>query len=87
MNDLNQMFFQECDDLLEQLSSGLNDLEAGAGDEETVNSMFRAVHSMKGGAGAFGWINSSPSPTRSRTCSTTSAANGWWWATMSSTCC
>ena len=54
MNDLNQMFFQECDDLLEQLSSGLNDLEAGAGDEETVNSMFRAVHSMKGGAGAFG---------------------------------
>ncbi|KRS11645.1 hypothetical protein XM53_15335 [Roseovarius atlanticus] len=54
MNDLNQMFFQECDDLLEQLSSGLNELEAGAGDDETVNSMFRAVHSMKGGAGAFG---------------------------------
>ncbi|WP_306128043.1 chemotaxis protein CheA [Roseovarius sp. MMSF_3350] len=54
MNDLNQMFFQECDDLLEQLSSGLNDLEAGTGDAETVNSMFRAVHSMKGGAGAFG---------------------------------
>ncbi|MFN3208595.1 MAG: chemotaxis protein CheA [Roseovarius sp.] len=54
MNDLNQMFFQECDDLLEQLSSGLSDLENGAGDDETVNSMFRAVHSMKGGAGAFG---------------------------------
>lgn len=54
MNDLNQMFFQECDDLLEQLSAGLNDLEAGAGDDETINSMFRAVHSMKGGAGAFG---------------------------------
>lgn len=54
MNDLNQMFFQECDDLLEQLSTGLNDLEAGAGDEETINSMFRAVHSIKGGAGAFG---------------------------------
>ncbi|PWE30556.1 chemotaxis protein CheA [Maritimibacter sp. 55A14] len=54
MNDLNDMFFQECDDLLEGLSSGLDDLENGSGDEETVNSMFRAVHSIKGGAGAFG---------------------------------
>lgn len=54
MNDLNDMFFQECDDLLEGLSSGLNNLEDGGGDAETVNSMFRAVHSIKGGAGAFG---------------------------------
>ena len=54
MNDLNEMFFQECDDLLEGLSLGLTDLENGSGDDETVNSMFRAVHSIKGGAGAFG---------------------------------
>ncbi|WP_051202805.1 chemotaxis protein CheA [Sediminimonas qiaohouensis] len=54
MNDLNEMFFQECDDLLEGLSSGLNELENGSNDEEIVNSMFRAVHSIKGGAGAFG---------------------------------
>lgn len=53
MADLNEMFFQECDDLLEGLSAGLIDLESGAGDAETVNSMFRAVHSIKGGAGAF----------------------------------
>lgn len=54
MNDLLDMFFQECDDLLEGLTSGLNDLENGSDDPETVNSMFRSVHSIKGGAGAFG---------------------------------
>ncbi len=54
MTDLNDMFFQECDDLLEGLSSGLNDLENGSDDDEIINSMFRAVHSIKGGAGAFG---------------------------------
>lgn len=54
MNDLLDTFFQECDDLLEGLTSGLNDLENGSGDDETVNAMFRSVHSIKGGAGAFG---------------------------------
>lgn len=54
MNDLQDMFFQECDELLESLATGTDMLEAGASDVETVNSMFRAVHSIKGGAGAFG---------------------------------
>lgn len=54
MSDLNDMFFQECDDLLEALSTGLTELESGQGDDEVVNGMFRAVHSIKGGAGAFG---------------------------------
>jgi len=47
-------FFQECDELLGDLEAGLLTLETGAGDEETVNAVFRAVHSVKGGAGAFG---------------------------------
>ncbi len=47
-------FFQECDELLGDLEGGLLTLEAGGGDEETVNAVFRAVHSVKGGAGAFG---------------------------------
>lgn len=54
MNDLRDLFFQECDDLVESLSAGLGDLENGARDAETINAMFRAVHSIKGGAGAFG---------------------------------
>jgi two-component system chemotaxis sensor kinase CheA len=47
-------FFQECDELLADLETGLLELEGGGGDMETVNAVFRAVHSVKGGAGAFG---------------------------------
>lgn len=54
MSDLRDTFFEECDDLLEALSSGLCDLEGGSDDTEIINAMFRAVHSIKGGAGAFG---------------------------------
>lgn len=47
-------FFQECEELLGELEAGLLALQAGEGDDETVNAVFRAVHSVKGGAGAFG---------------------------------
>ena len=47
-------FFQECEELLADLEGGLLAMEEGAGDSETVNAVFRAVHSIKGGAGAFG---------------------------------
>lgn len=46
-------FFQECEDLLEVVETGLSDLDSGSRDEETINAIFRAVHSIKGGAGAF----------------------------------
>jgi len=48
------VFFQECDELLGDLEAGLLAIESGAADGETVNAVFRAVHSVKGGAGAFG---------------------------------
>ncbi len=54
MSDLRDMFFEECDDLLEVLSTGLEDLQNENSDAETINAMFRSVHSIKGGAGAFG---------------------------------
>lgn len=47
-------FFQECEELLADLEGGLLAMQEGAGDLETVNAVFRAVHSIKGGAGAFG---------------------------------
>ncbi|PIB94029.1 chemotaxis protein CheA [Caulobacter sp. FWC2] len=47
-------FFQECEELLADLEGGLLAMQEGAGDSETVNAVFRAVHSIKGGAGAFG---------------------------------
>ncbi|WP_368187480.1 chemotaxis protein CheA [Aestuariibius sp. HNIBRBA575] len=53
MNELRESFFQECDDLMEVLTDGLEALDDGNHDDETINAMFRAVHSIKGGAGAF----------------------------------
>jgi two-component system, chemotaxis family, sensor kinase CheA len=47
-------FFQECEEQLAELEAGLLALDNGEGDAETVNAVFRAVHSVKGGAGAFG---------------------------------
>jgi len=53
MESIKQTFFLECEDLLSELESGLIELNDGGGDKETVNAVFRAVHSIKGGAGAF----------------------------------
>jgi two-component system chemotaxis sensor kinase CheA len=54
MDAIRKTFFLECEDLLEALLEGLDALSAGTGDTDTVHSVFRAVHSIKGGAGAFG---------------------------------
>jgi two-component system chemotaxis sensor kinase CheA len=55
MAAIKQTFFQECEEQLVELESGLLKLEEGDYDAETVNAVFRAVHSIKGGAGAFGF--------------------------------
>ena len=54
LEEIKATFFQECDELLGDLESGLLSMQDGTGDAETVNAVFRAVHSIKGGAGAFG---------------------------------
>lgn len=53
-NSIRDIFFQECEDLSDALTDGLNDIADGTGDNETVNAVFRAVHSIKGSGGAFG---------------------------------
>jgi two-component system, chemotaxis family, sensor kinase CheA len=50
---IKQTFFQECEEQLGELESGLLAIQDGDSDPETVNAVFRAVHSIKGGAGAF----------------------------------
>lgn len=47
-------FFIECEELHESLVDALQILADGESDVETINVAFRAVHSIKGGAGAFG---------------------------------
>ncbi|MDB5448137.1 MAG: CheA signal transduction histidine kinase [Phenylobacterium sp.] len=54
MAEIKATFFQECEEQLAELESGLLAMEGGDTDSETVNAVFRAVHSVKGGAGAFG---------------------------------
>lgn len=54
MEAIKATFFQECDELLVDLEGGLLAMQGGDTDSETVNAVFRAVHSVKGGAGAFG---------------------------------
>ena len=53
MAAIRQTFFQECEEQLAELESGLTSMDGGASDTETVNAVFRAVHSIKGSAGIF----------------------------------
>ncbi|MEO1577580.1 MAG: chemotaxis protein CheA [Pseudomonadota bacterium] len=53
MAEIKASFFVECEELLEALQDGLQAMDDGATDTETINVVFRAVHSIKGGAGAF----------------------------------
>jgi two-component system chemotaxis sensor kinase CheA len=54
MEAIKATFFQECEEQLAELEEGLLHLQQDETDTETVNAVFRAVHSIKGGAGAFG---------------------------------
>lgn len=52
-NSIRDTFFEECEELLEALVEGLSQMEEAPEDMEVVNAVFRSVHSIKGGAGAF----------------------------------
>ena len=54
MQEIMASFFVECEELLEALVDALQTMADGESDDETINVAFRAVHSIKGGAGAFG---------------------------------
>ncbi|WP_028770953.1 chemotaxis protein CheA [Silanimonas lenta] len=57
-NDLKRFhatFFEESREGLEAMETGLLDLEAGRGSADTINSVFRAAHSIKGGSATFGF--------------------------------
>ncbi|WP_299929998.1 chemotaxis protein CheA [uncultured Pelagimonas sp.] len=53
MNSIRNTFFEECEELLEALVEGLAQMEETSDDMEVINAVFRSVHSIKGGAGAF----------------------------------
>ena len=54
MQEIMASFFVECEELHEALLDALQSMADGDHDDEVINVAFRAVHSIKGGAGAFG---------------------------------
>src|SRR5689334_6936031 len=52
---LKQTFFDECSDLLQQIETSLTEIRERSSTDDTINAVFRAVHSIKGGAGIFGF--------------------------------
>ena len=54
LDEIQQIFFQECEEALIAIESCFGLCRAGQHDGETINTIFRGVHSIKGGAGAFG---------------------------------
>ncbi len=50
-----QTYFEECADLIDSVYTHLSALNEGRSDDETLNAIFRGVHSIKGGGGAFGF--------------------------------
>lgn len=55
ISDFYQTFFDEADELLADMEQHLLDLVPEAPDSEQLNAIFRAAHSIKGGAGTFGF--------------------------------
>ena len=50
MKEIHEIFFEECSEGLDVMESGLLGLDLGAANLEVVNDIFRAAHSIKGGA-------------------------------------
>ncbi len=55
LSQFHQTFFEESAEGLDEMESGLLALEIGADNNETINTIFRGAHSIKGGAGTFGF--------------------------------
>ena len=53
MSQFYQVFFDEADELLAEMEKLLLALDVSAPDSEDLNAIFRAAHSIKGGAATF----------------------------------
>ncbi|MEO8883697.1 MAG: chemotaxis protein CheA [Devosia sp.] len=57
LDDFRATYFDECAELLTELEEQFAAIEAGDTSNQRVNAAFRAIHSIKGGAGAFGFAD------------------------------
>jgi two-component system chemotaxis sensor kinase CheA len=56
LSQFHQVFFEESFEGLDIMESSLLALDLSEIDSETINTIFRAAHSIKGGAGTFGFM-------------------------------
>jgi two-component system, chemotaxis family, sensor kinase CheA len=57
MSQFYQVFFDETAEHLATMESLLLELDVGAPDDESLNAIFRAAHSIKGSSGTFGFTD------------------------------
>ena len=57
MEQFYEVFFEEAGELLEQMESLLVKADVNAPDVDDLNAIFRVAHSIKGGAGTFGFTD------------------------------
>jgi two-component system chemotaxis sensor kinase CheA len=57
LDDFKATYFDECSELLTELEEQFAAIEGGDASSERLNAVFRAIHSIKGGAGAFGFAD------------------------------
>ena len=55
LDDFKATYFDECSELLTELEEQFAAIEEGERGSDRLNAVFRAIHSIKGGAGAFGF--------------------------------
>jgi two-component system chemotaxis sensor kinase CheA len=55
MDELVKIFLEESEEEIRELETGLMRLEDDSGDDETINRVFRAAHTIKGSAGLVGF--------------------------------
>ncbi|MEQ6887185.1 chemotaxis protein CheA [Halomonas sp. CS7] len=55
ITDFYETFFEEAEELLADMERHLLEIDLEAPDAEQLNAIFRAAHSIKGGAGTFGF--------------------------------
>lgn len=55
ISEITELFIEESVEGLDIMETGLLNLDLGAADPETMNAIFRAAHSIKGGGATFGF--------------------------------
>ncbi len=55
LSQFHQVFYEESYEGLDAMERGLLEMDVTAPDNEVINTIFRAAHSIKGGAGTFGF--------------------------------